>query len=87
METISWAMFNLHALKASEAKRMWRQSIFDRDGNHCVYCGDADNLTIDHVRPRSKGGETTAANCVTACRQCNHAKGSMSLADFHTMIA
>ncbi len=87
METISATMFNLHALKSSEAQRIWRQSIFDRDDNACVYCGSDRELTLDHVVPKSKGGPTTASNCVTACRKCNHAKGSMSLADFSLMIA
>jgi len=56
---------------------MFRESIKDRDGHKCVYCGCSENLTIDHVRPKSKGGTDTADNCVTACRPCNQAKGSM----------
>jgi 5-methylcytosine-specific restriction endonuclease McrA len=61
---------------------MWRETIFDRDGRTCVYCGSTENLTIDHIRPRCLGGPTTASNCVTACRECNLAKGSVSVDQF-----
>lgn len=75
-------MHNLVTFRSSDAKRMWRQGIKERDGNRCVYCGSSHNLTIDHVRPRILGGPTTSSNCVTACRTCNQAKGSMHVDDF-----
>ena len=75
-------MYDLLTFRSSDAKRMWRDEIKLRDNNRCIYCGSTDNLTIDHVRPRSKGGETNFNNCVTACRCCNQAKGSMLLQDF-----
>ncbi|AET72509.1 HNH endonuclease [Synechococcus phage S-CBP42] len=87
MESPRSLMHDLLCFRASDAKRMWREQIKARDGYQCVYCGSTDNLTIDHIRPRSKGGPTTDTNCVTACRSCNHAKGSMDLADFQLMIA
>jgi 5-methylcytosine-specific restriction endonuclease McrA len=55
-----------------------RRAILDRDRHSCVYCGlRAD--TIDHVRPRSRGGEHTWANVVAACARCNHRKGDRLL--------
>lgn len=75
-------MHDLLTFRSSDAKRMWRDEIKLRDNNRCVYCGSTKDLTIDHVRPRSKGGETTAENCVTACRRCNQAKGSMPVQEF-----
>ena len=54
---------------------MTRQNIFKRDGNKCVYCSSNDNLTIDHVLPRSRGGSTSWSNLVTACKSCNSKKG------------
>ncbi len=55
-----------------------RRAILDRDGHACVYCGlRAD--TIDHVRPRSRGGEHTWVNVVAACARCNHRKGDKLL--------
>ena len=50
-----------------------------RDLYQCQYCADTfshDELTIDHVVPRSNGGITTWENSVTACKSCNHKKGS-----------
>lgn len=52
-----------------------RQNIFRRDGNRCVYCQSKDNLTLDHVLPRSRGGQSTWTNLVSACRPCNTKKG------------
>lgn len=51
-----------------------RKNLFKRDKNACVYCGSKDNLTADHVIPRSRGGETTWENLVTACHPCNNRK-------------
>lgn len=82
METPGAYLYNLVVLRSSDAKRMWRESIFHRDGHCCVYCGSTSNLTIDHVRPRSKGGPTNTENCVTACRPCNQAKGSLQVDAF-----
>ncbi len=51
-----------------------RRAVLDRDGHACVYCGvKAD--TIDHVRPRSRGGQHVWTNVVAACARCNHRKG------------
>ena len=55
-----------------------RHNIFKRDGNRCVYCGSRDNLTIDHVVPKAKGGRDTWYNLVTACQSCNSKKGALT---------
>lgn len=52
-----------------------RFNLFLRDGFSCVYCGATEDLTFDHVIPRSKGGRTTWENIVTACSPCNLKKG------------
>ncbi len=50
-----------------------RRAVFARDDWTCQYCGaPAENL--DHVIPRSKGGEHTWENVVAACRRCNAKK-------------
>jgi 5-methylcytosine-specific restriction endonuclease McrA len=51
-----------------------RRAVLDRDGQACVYCG-ARADTIDHVRPRSRGGAHIWTNVVAACARCNHRKG------------
>jgi 5-methylcytosine-specific restriction endonuclease McrA len=52
-----------------------RFNLFLRDGFACQYCGSGEDLTFDHVLPRSKGGRTTWENIVTACSPCNLSKG------------
>lgn len=55
-----------------------RQNILKRDGHRCVYCGAREDLTLDHVLPRSRGGTSTWTNLVTACRPCNSKKGDFT---------
>ncbi len=56
-----------------------RFNVFLRDSFSCQYCGSGyptEDLTFDHVTPRSRGGRTLWANVVTACGPCNLAKGN-----------
>jgi 5-methylcytosine-specific restriction endonuclease McrA len=62
-------------VRAYEAMRPTRQAIFRRDNHTCQYCGSKQNLTLDHVHPRSRGGKDTWENLVTACVTCNNRKG------------
>jgi chemotaxis regulatin CheY-phosphate phosphatase CheZ len=57
------------------AKHRFRQQIFDAWQHQCAYCGDAAD-TLDHVKPRHKGGATVTTNLVPACKPCNRKKGS-----------
>ena len=50
-----------------------RRAVFARDGGTCVYCG-APATSLDHVVPRSRGGEHSWDNVVAACGRCNHVK-------------
>ncbi len=55
-----------------------RQNLYVRDRGRCQYCGtpfDPQDLTYDHVIPRSKGGQTEWTNVVTCCAKCNLKKG------------
>ena len=55
-----------------------RRSVVVRDNFTCQYCGDTPGrglLTLDHIVPRSKGGQTSWENVVAACRACNMRKG------------
>lgn len=47
-----------------------RRAVFGRDGNRCQYCGGPAE-SIDHVLPRSKGGDHSWENVVACCRACN----------------
>ena len=52
-----------------------RFNVFLRDRFSCQYCGSRQDLTFDHLIPRSLGGHTTWDNVVTACSECNLQKG------------
>lgn len=57
-----------------------RKNIFARDENRCQYCGKkfpTSELSLDHVIPRSQGGESTWSNIVCACTECNKRKGGL----------
>jgi len=58
-----------------------RANIFKRDNYTCQYCGlqSKKMMTIDHVHPRSKGGDSSWTNLTTACRECNSKKGNKTL--------
>lgn len=56
-----------------------RKNIFKRDNHQCQYCGSNENLTIDHIIPKSKGGDSTWENLVTACTSCNNKKDNKLL--------
>jgi 5-methylcytosine-specific restriction endonuclease McrA len=58
-----------------------RKNIFRRDRGRCQYCGSRDQLTIDHVFPKSRGGKDTWENLVAACVPCNNRKGNHTLAE------
>ena len=63
-----------------------RLAIYLRDEFHCVYCGRdlhhaaPEEVNLDHVKPRSKGGSNEASNLVTACKSCNCSRGDKALA-------
>ena len=65
----------VHVPRAAQRK-ISRRALFARDGWRCVYCGTSSGrLTLDHVVPRSRGGNSVWENVVTACAPCNLRKG------------
>ncbi len=60
-----------------------RMAVYKRDRFTCQYCGVVGKpLECDHVHPVSRGGKTVMENLATACRTCNRAKGSKTLAEW-----
>jgi 5-methylcytosine-specific restriction endonuclease McrA len=67
-----------------EASSMKRLRIYMRDKFRCQYCGDkkpAGQLTLDHILPRSRGGDNSPVNVVTACVACNNRKADRTPAE------
>ncbi len=59
-----------------------KKNILRRDHYVCQYCGRrGERLTVDHVLPRSKGGDTTWLNVVAACLRCNLHKGNRTVVE------
>lgn len=63
-----------------------RFNLFLRDRFSCQYCGAPDELTFDHVIPRSHGGRTTWQNVATACAPCNLRKGGRTPEEAHMAL-
>lgn len=61
------------AAKIAPAKRRY---VYDRDSYMCRRCGTLDDLSIDHIIPRSRGGGNEVENLQTLCRSCNSSKGA-----------
>ena len=64
--------------KPKSPVRFSRQNIYARDRYRCQYCGHkfaSEDLTYDHVIPKSRGGKTRWENIVTCCVNCNRQKG------------
>ena len=59
---------------------MTRAALMHRDRFRCAYCGGKAD-TVDHVVPRSRGGDHSWENCVAACSTCNHRKADRMLAE------
>jgi 5-methylcytosine-specific restriction endonuclease McrA len=52
-----------------------REKVYKRDCYKCVSCGSGENITIDHIKPVSKGGTNKIDNLQTMCFPCNQKKG------------
>ncbi len=65
-----------------------RKNILRRDNHRCCYCGAAKPpLTIDHVIPKSRGGQDTWENLVAACVRCNNRKGNRTPDEAEMILA
>jgi 5-methylcytosine-specific restriction endonuclease McrA len=72
-----------------QAVRFNRRNVFARDANRCQYCGKrfaTSELSLDHVIPRSRGGETTWENIVCSCVRCNVRKGGRTPQEAHMQL-
>ena len=63
-----------------------RAALMRRDNYKCAYCGRKAE-TIDHVVPRSRGGQHAWENCVASCTICNHRKADRLLEELGWTLA
>ena len=73
--TPSARLINAYRSQRPAIPAVLRQRVYERDGNQCLSCGAADDLSLDHIYPYSLGGPDTFANLQTLCRPCNSRKG------------
>ena len=69
-----------------QAVKLNRRNIFARDRNRCQFCGrrfPTSELSLDHVTPRSQGGQSTWENLVCCCVRCNARKGGRTPQQAH----
>ncbi len=81
-------LHNPHQPTGQWIRKDKRLAIYLRDGFACLVCGtdlhgaDPFDVTLDHIKPQSTGGDNEAHNLFTCCRSCNSARGSKPLARF-----
>ena len=71
-------LFDLDCLSKQSAKRKFKRQIRYGWGGFCAYCRCNRATTLDHLKPKSKGGSSLRSNLIPACRSCNADKGSES---------
>ena len=79
-------LVNLIELSPRNARRKFRQSIFESWEWKCAYCDknlDEKSATIDHIVPKFKGGHNVKSNMICSCSKCNRSKGSVLLEDWY----
>ena len=79
-------LVNLIELSPRNARRKFRQSIFESWEWKCAYCDkelDTKSATVDHIVPKFKGGHNVKSNMICSCSKCNRSKGSVLLEDWY----
>ena len=59
-----------------------RQAVLDRDGHCCINCFETENLHIDHIFPKSRGGSDKLENLQVLCSKCNISKHAMTMEEW-----
>ncbi len=70
--------------REAHRRKITRRAVLARDAWTCQYCGsERGGLTVDHVIPRSRGGESVWENIVASCAPCNRRKGNRLPKEIH----
>lgn len=72
---ISWVRDQPTLFDTTPVTGKVRVETFTRCGNVCLHCGATEDLTIDHIVPRVRGGTNDPENLQVLCRSCNSKKG------------
>ena len=78
------------ALLEDDPKARDKRQLFHTQQGKCVYCGNEyqyDKLEVEHMIPKTRGGEDSIRNCQLACKSCNLAKGTMTDIEFRVKHA
>lgn len=78
---LTWPNAALPRKRKAVISQSLRTQVFERDLYRCLRCGEHRNLRADHIRPESKGGETSLENLQTLCACCNSWK-AVKVIDF-----
>ena len=80
-------LVNLIVLSPKDARKKFRNYIFESWNWECAYCGKKltpDTATIDHILPKHKGGHNVRSNMACCCSNCNRSKGSSLVENWYT---
>ena len=81
-------LVNLVSLTSKNARKRFRNEIFNEWNWRCAYCDEElteMTATVDHIVPKYKGGQSISTNLCCCCGTCNHLKGSKLLKDWYTI--
>ena len=67
----------LDQLCPKNSDKNWKATLNKITYNKCIYCGSSSE-SLDHIHPKSKGGESTTCNCVPCCLSCNGKKSDQN---------
>ena len=79
-----WALRMSFMKKLKSGEIVWSSCVHEwllemENSSICIYCGAPENLTTEHILPRSRGGEDVPDNVVRVCKSCNSSKGAKGL--------
>jgi len=71
--------------KGPSQQKSKRLLVYARDGNKCLKCRREDQLTLDHIIPKAKGGSNSINNLQTLCKSCN-GKKAIDIVDYRVNV-
>lgn len=77
-------------IKLRDGKINWSNEIREwvkehEKKNECIFCGDKQKLTTEHLLPRSRDGPDSTSNVIRICQKCNSSKGDKRLYEWFTL--